>query len=365
MLNRRACVVSLLVLFLFIQGIATAGPAVEIIPVAVWQGRSQSLASGAMIDDLRKAWPDARIAHAVSAAPFLRGDAARRSYKERLNAQIRIGDDIVLHMAPWKTIADKASVSYKYAPTLFGVRIAEQECTEDCGLDLSFSAFSSSDVSKMIAVSRKIFSENDMGSPAAVYFEEGATSDVLQSAARRQGIVQNWSGIEMSQLKSSLGRFPVYHLNRDYVEKLPLGDYSRAESEGLFLDHVRYGVHAEIADMESSLVVFNSALEQAKKSGRLVRIPIVFNVDDLYYTHEFVREAVLKARDVAMQAGVQIVAWTPQNLTWSLGNKTPAARPVSLVIATQKSENNNGEAVFVSQEESELDRANDFDVIAH
>ena len=158
------------VLFIFLLSseftVARAKPAVEIVPVAVWQGRSQSTMNGAILNELRKAWPDSRMAHAVSAAPFLRGETSRRAYKEQLSSLIRVGDDVVLHMAPWKSLANKASVSYRYDPTLFGVHISEAECSDDCGLDLSFTAFSSGEISQMIGASRQIFSENDLGAPA-------------------------------------------------------------------------------------------------------------------------------------------------------------------------------------------------------
>lgn len=342
-----------------------AKTAVEIVPMAVWQGRSQSLLNATIIGDLRKAWPDSRIAHVVSAAPFARGELSESRYKNQLVASITAGDDIVLHMAPWKSLADRASVSFRFYPTLFGVKITDEDCINDCGLELSFTAFSTSDIKDMIAVSRKFLAEHKLGSPAAVYFEEGVTSSSLQIAARQQGILQDWSGIEMSQMRASLGRFPIYQLNLDHVEQLPLRDPSADQANGLVLDHVRFGIHAEIADMESSVQLFKSAANYAKKADRLVRIPIIFNVDDLYYTQGFVREVILKAREVVTAAGVEVVPWTPQNVTWSIGRKPAVPSASSLVMATQKSENKALEPEFIPQDEADLEFVDEAESVAH
>lgn len=346
-------------------GFAAAKPVIEVIPVAVWQGRPGSLLSLSLLDDLRKSWLDARIAHAVSAAPLARGEISGQSFKDQLASLTRSGDDILLHMAPWKSLADKANVNFKYAPTLFGSRISEDDCKYDCGLDMSFTVYSPQEVRAMIAASRKLLGDNGMGAPAAIYFDEGVTSVALHKAARQEGILQDWSGIEMSQMKSSLGRFPVYQMNREYSEQIPLNDVQKEQVDGLVLDHVRFGIHAEIADLDSSDKIFQSAIQQSQKINRAVRVPIIFNVDDLYYTHEFVRDAVLRARTLAEMAGVGVSAWVPQNLTWNLEKSKPVAAAMPLALSLPDAAGSSAEPEFIPQDELDLENSVEMNSVAH
>jgi hypothetical protein len=365
MFNFRVLTTFLFFIFVFHPSDALSKPAIEVVPIAVWQGRQQELLSLSLLDNLRKEWSDPRVAHAVSAAPLVRSESSRQLFSDQLASIIKPGDDILLHMAPWKSIADKASVPFKYSTSLFGVPLSEANCAFDCGLDMTFTVYSSAEVRSMIALSRKFLTDQGMGAPAAVYFDEGVTSDELYKAASQEGRLQDWSGIEMGQMKSSFARFPVYQMNRDHTVRLPLDDLARDQVDGLVLDHVRYGIHAEIADLESSNRIFQAAVEHAKKVNRVVRIPIIFNMDDLYYTHEFVRDAVLKARSTATLGGVEVVAWVAKNSTWTVGKGKAASAIVPIAMAATFVDDGVAEPEFIPQDEAELAMSVEMDALAH
>jgi hypothetical protein len=187
----------------------------------------------------------------------------------------------------------------------------------------------------------------------------------LYKASSQEGRLQDWSGIEIGQMKSSFARFPVYQMNRDHTVRLPLDDLARDQVDGLVLDHVRYGIHAEIADLESSNRIFQAAVEHAKKVNRVVRIPIIFNMDDLYYTHEFVRDAVLKARSTATLGGVEVVAWVAKNSTWTVGTGKAASAIVPIAMAATFVDDGVAEPEFIPQDEAELAMSVEMDALAH
>ena len=292
-------------------------PAIEIIPIAVWQGKTTRPWSMSLLRDVRNSIPGNRVAHAISAAPLARNESSRDAFRSYFSEAVQAGDDILLHMAPWKSLADKASVAFKYSPTIFGAPIVADDCASDCGLDLSFSAFSRGEVRSMISMSQELLTAAGFGKPEAVYFDEGVTSASTRLAGRSSGISQDWSGIEMTQFKGALGRFPFFKWNQEQIESLAINNFKETQNDGLLLDHVRFAVHAEIGDMESTAGIIKAALAVAKSESRIVRLPIVFNVEDLIYTQGFVTESVATAYKMAQDDGVPIAAWPTMNKSWS------------------------------------------------
>ena len=121
----------------------------------------------------------------------------------------------------------------------------------------------------------------------------------------------------MTQFKGALGRFPFFKWNQEQIESLAINNFKETQNDGLLLDHVRFAVHAEIGDMESTAGIIKAALAVAKSESRIVRLPIVFNVEDLIYTQGFVTESVATAYKMAQDDGVPIAAWPTMNKSWS------------------------------------------------
>lgn len=317
---------------------------IEFMVIAVWQGKSPRPWNEDLFAALRKEYPSENIAHAVSAAGLTQSVEEVAEYRGRIANVLRDGDDVFLHMAPWKSIAEKAGVSVKFSPTIFGPAMNPDDCARDCGLELSVSAYNSSQISGMATESLRLLGGAGFGNPKAVYFDQGTVTSVYRRAAMVGGIVEDWSGVEMTQLKSNLGRFPVYKWNQDAVAEIAAVDDGAAVRDFAHLDHVRFGIHAEIADVESSLEIIKRATDLARKSNRIVRVPIVFNVEDLIHTHGFLTEFIGQARKVAGDANIPETKWVAKNTGWSL-QKIKEAAPARSIAAKP------AEAEFFSHDE--------------
>ncbi len=339
MLKVIGCVVAMVQA---INPVAQAAPGVEIMPLAVWQGKPARPWSSDLLETLRESMPEQKIAHAVSAAQLLQSSDRQLEFRYRIAQVLRPGDDVLLHFAPWKSIAEKAGVSMKLEPTLFGTPMVPDDCRLDCGLELSVSAFSTWELKSMVQLSSGMLFDRGFGVVRAVYFDQGVVSAAERSAAMVSAIAEDWSGVEMSQLKSNLGRFPVWRWNEQRVAELGIADHREAIRGQLRLDHVRFGIHAEIADMESSERIMNVALDTAKREGRVVRLPIVFNVEDLIHTHRFVSDAIIRAQELAKAAGVPSLSWSALNQSWDVSKIKPTASSMVQVP---------GEAEFISSEQ--------------
>lgn len=291
---------------------------VEIVPIAVWQGQYGRAIDVEGLQDIRKAFPGRRFAHAVDAALIARGGATRERFQRHFSQVADAADDVLMHLAPWKSITGRAGVAFKYAPTAFGAPISDLDCLIDCGLDLSFSAFAINETSSIISSAKKALEEAGFGNPKAVYFDEGIVERRTRSAALGQGLLEDWSGAELAQFKDVIGSLPVYLRNEQNVQDFPVANMKEMTSSGLVLDHVRYGIQSEIGDLDGALKLIKMALSTAKSEGRIVRIPIIFNVEDLVHTKNYVKEALVTANKLAVEAGVPVVDWTVLNTTWDI-----------------------------------------------
>lgn len=331
-----------------IENQAIARPGVEIVPVAVWQGKTTRPWSLGVLRDIRQKFPNMRMAHAVSALPLARGDEFDQGFRNKFAKIIQPGDDILLHVAPWKSLVERSNVKFRYEPTVFGVAVNPEDCAIDCGLDLSFNAFSPSEVRSIVAHSKSILAAGGFGQVKAVFFDEGVVSGGVRSAALGNGISEDWSGVEMTQLRGTMMRFPVYNWNVANLESFPLDKLDITLSDGLNLDHARYGIQAEIGDLASTTRIIKNAIETAIKSDRTLRLPIVFNVEDLIHTQTFVEEALQKATQIAGEMSVPIREWRALNSSW---DQDAIKRGVvtAPLVAVQSA--NTGEAEFVSNDE--------------
>jgi hypothetical protein len=314
----------------------------EIVPIAVWQGKPARPWSADLFESLRETLPQQPIAHAVSAARLIQPSGEQSEFRFRFAQIVRPGDDVLMHFAPWKSIAEKSGVAMKLEPTLFGTPMIADDCRFDCGLELGVSAFSHSEIKSMVQVSVGTLADRGFGAVRAVYFDQGVVAPSERGAAMVSGITEDWSGVEMGQMQSNLARFPVWQWNDQQAKALNLANTNLTIQDHLRLDHVRYAIHAEIADMESSEAIITKAIEVSKREGRVVRLPIVFNVEDLIHTHRFVSDAITRAHQLATAAGVKTPSLIPLNQSWDVSKMRPQASAVALAP---------GEAEFLSTDE--------------
>jgi hypothetical protein len=313
-------VVWVLVFFLVIclsgQKVEARG-SVEIVPIAVWQGKPTRSWSVGLFRDLRKKFPLLKIAHAVSPAPMVRGGEFDLGFRVRFARIIQPGDDVLLHVAPWKSMVQKADLEFRTEPTVFGMPVNIDDCSQDCGLDLSTKAFNPAELRKVILFSKSLLAAHGFGNTQAVFFDEGIISRSVRQQLGADLFREDWSGVEISQLKSNLMRFPIYQWNLENIVDLPLTDHSVAADGSVHLDHIRFALQAEISDLESANRLFISALKAAKEQNRVVRVPIVFNVEELIHTKNFLEESIQLALQLASNMSVPIREWSALNSEWN------------------------------------------------
>lgn len=344
----RTYMMCLMISFVFSPGILFAKPGVELMPVAVWQGKPTRPWSVGILRDIRAKFPHVKLAHAVSPAPMVRAGDQDLRFRQKFSKIIQPGDDILLHVAPWKSVVEKARIEFRSQPTVFGAPVNLDDCSFDCGLDLSVRAFSDLELKSLISFSKNVLRLHGFGEPKAVFFDEGLIGKSSRLASLGRKGIEDWSGVEMSQLRRNLARFPVYTWNLEASSKMPLDSHDLSFDGPVQLDHLRFAIQAEIADMDSTTAIIKLALQTARSHQRLVRIPIVFNVEELVHTQKFVEGALGQVMQMAHDAAVPIREWRAKNTTWSQDGIRRGEDPATMVTMSVSS---SSEAEFISDDE--------------
>lgn len=295
---------------------AEARASIELMPIAVWQGKTTRPWSVSILRDIRKKYPQLKLAHAVSAAPMVRGGDGDAGFRMRFARIVQPGDEVLLHVAPWKSLVQKAKIEFRREPTVFGMPVNLDDCAEDCGLDLSTRAFTPPELKSLIAISKSVLRSHGFGETQAVFFDEGMITRSAREAILVEGLKEDWSGVEMSQLKGNLVRFPVYKWNVENTAGFALDNLNLTSEDSVNLDHLRFAIQAELGDEDSAGRILKFAFETAKSKERNVRIPIVFNVEDLIHTQSFVEGSIGKVLQLASDLSVPLREWKAGNTLW-------------------------------------------------
>ena len=325
-----------------------AKAAIEIVPLAVWQGKPTRPWSVGMLRDLRRKFPALKMAHAISPAPLVRGGDNDLGFRLKFARIVQPGDDVLLHFAPWRSLVQKAKLNFRSEPTVFGAPLNIEGCSLDCGLDLSVTAFDYAELKQMANQAKATLYSRGFGEVQAVFFDQGVVPGSLRKAFSDSDIPEDWSAVELSQLKGNMRRFPVYGWNVENAAKFRADDLSVSVDGGFNVDHLRFAIQAEIADVESASRIINTALDVAENSNRTVRIPIVFNVEDLIHTQNFVEEAIQKVTSAVSQRPLAIKEWSAKNSKWDADAIRRGEAPSKLLASDVRK---SAEAEFVSDDE--------------
>jgi phosphotransferase system HPr-like phosphotransfer protein len=85
-----------------------------------WEGRDLSAINLNAFRTLRKAHPNVPLTHFLNAAYFTKRDANATRVQADIRRALRPGDELGLHIHPWKTLVEAAGVKFRTEPTIWG-----------------------------------------------------------------------------------------------------------------------------------------------------------------------------------------------------------------------------------------------------
>jgi hypothetical protein len=183
-----------------------ASSAVINIVVSVdWEGEEVSARDIKAMQEFRETFPDIKILHFLNAAYFTKPNADVTKLRKEIQSVLRPGDEHGLHIHGWKSLFEAAGVNYRNSPSFFGAA-PRSICSVDCGHDIKISAYSVSELRKVIRYSTDLLQKQGFDRPRS--FRAGgwmATKEVLQ-ALSKEGLTLDSSALPAHHLDSSPSR---------------------------------------------------------------------------------------------------------------------------------------------------------------
>jgi hypothetical protein len=220
-----------------------------------------------------------RVTHFVSAAYFTKPGADPAAAARQIEAAIRPGDEVGLHLHMWRSLVESSGVAARLAPSFLrpGGELLEFE-DGDVGFEVDPGAYSTDELRRIIGRSRQLLGEN--GIELEPLFRAGgwlASPEVLE-AARAEGFVVDSSSTDAAWLAG-----PENHDTRHLAERVarlwPAIDrtsqpYWIATAAGAVLEMPHTGNTADYLTVAEMNRHIEWALTEAKRARRPVFIQL-------------------------------------------------------------------------------------------
>ena len=174
----------------------------------IWEGDHLQNFNIQSIARYRKEFQGQNLIHFLSPAYFLKQDHSTAQAIAKIQSVVRPQDSIGLYLQPWKSIVKKAELIFRKGPTYWGNTL--KDCHRDCGKEVPLSAYTDSEITKMVIVGKKLLQEHGFPNPK-LFLAGGwlASQGVLNSIASNK-IYYDFSAIPPALLKRRLSHFPLY-----------------------------------------------------------------------------------------------------------------------------------------------------------
>ncbi|MBQ49006.1 MAG: hypothetical protein CMP10_16590 [Zetaproteobacteria bacterium] len=177
---------------------------------SIWEGTSiRSYNINAMIE-IRKSFPKIKMIHFINPAYFTKANSKHEEIIAKIKSIIRPGDEIGMHLQPWRSLTQAADVIFRPGPTYWGETLSSYQCIQDCGNDVPLTIYRESEIRSILGQSIKIFQEKSLGKPKSFSAGGWLSSEPILEAIADLGFVYDYSSISPKLLKRRIGTFPLY-----------------------------------------------------------------------------------------------------------------------------------------------------------
>ena len=309
-----------------------SGPAIELVPVIVWQGEEIKEWQVAYVRDVLAASGELKFVHMIDPATLMMDAQRGNTSKSTLSNILREGDGVGMHVALWQNWLAASGSSSQIFKSLYNTGTFQPNGRIETGLRASVTSLDAASFSKFIAYGRKIMGENGFGTPSIVYFDEGAIPDSHWSLTRELGLKYDWSGFHLESTQDLLGMSPLYAWNLENMAAMKTQAGENPEFNGRSLDHTRFGLVVEIMSLSSMRAVAQGAIQFARKQERSVLVPIILNGATAVHHVALTNQIMSDVRSMASEANVAVKNWSgDHNSSWDINKIRPNMAGQNLV----------------------------------
>ncbi len=178
--------------------------------VLQWQGRDLKQANLDALKSFRGVFSDVNFVHLLSPAYFLRSGDDAEAARSSIRALMKPKDQIGVALGGWKSLATKAGVIFRGAPTFWGHTLEPKDCEVDCGLEVPVNVYPEKDVAALLATALDTLEQHGFGRPRGMAAEGWAAAPEVLEAASLAGIRYDFSAVAPEMVANRAQRFPLY-----------------------------------------------------------------------------------------------------------------------------------------------------------
>jgi hypothetical protein len=272
-----------------------SSPQLKVMMTVDWEGRVLDSNNLKAMQNFRRDFPEVPIVHYLNAAYFTKPFARSKDVAEKIRSVLLPIDEQGLHLHAWKSLFTAANVKFRYGPTFWnGTPLSESECTEDCGHQVTISAYTTQELEKVLAFSMKTLEKN--GFDHAKSFRSGGwmSYDNVLDALAKLGFTSDSSAVPVQFLSDRLsstqlfawlserwrnitpdsGPFPIRPGLIELTDNGALADYVSSHQ---MIDTIERGLHTlERGEAQSRVVVIGFHQETAATFLARIRETMLF-----------------------------------------------------------------------------------------
>lgn len=288
---------------------------IELIPTVVWQGQTIHSAMVRQVDEFHRAFPKLKIVHAVNPRLLMNGAKDIAKIQQYFGVMLNEEDGIAMHVSRLREWMVFSRLTPTSGENLYG--IVSDSCDELCGMDQSFAGIGNRDFAAMIATGMTEMNRAGFGTPRIVIVEQGTLPETQWDVLAGSGFKADWSGFNMDIVADRLKGFPIYAMNEQARTSLAAIKSDAAVTRGRSLDHMRFGVWLEAADLGKIDAATDAAIAMAKSSGRVVKVPLLVNASTIVHSGALMTGGVSRVFEKVGNAHGLVVAWSgDDNSNW-------------------------------------------------
>ena len=182
---------------------------VQIVVSVDWEGRDLTQENIGAMRQLRVDYPSVRIVQFLNAAYFTKPGADAAAVRAQVKSALLPTDELGLHIHGWKRLFEAAGVTFRSTPTFWGRNYLSNDCGFDCGHEVPISAYTESELEKVIAYSIATLEANGFGHARSFRCGGWMAKDNVRQALVAQGIRWDSSAVPTTFLSTELATLPV------------------------------------------------------------------------------------------------------------------------------------------------------------
>ncbi len=197
------------------ESAATTIPTIKVLVTVDWEGDDLADANLRAMESLRADYPSVRLTQFLNAAYFTKPSADASSVAHEVRRAVRANDELGLHIHGWKRLFETSGVAFRTKPTFWGGSVAAADCAVDCGHDVAISAYSASELSKVIAFSVATLDAHGFGHATSFRAGGWLAGPTVRDALTTQGFRFDHSSVASTYLADELAGLPLLSMVRD------------------------------------------------------------------------------------------------------------------------------------------------------